>query len=309
MAGIQEAIMERLRALIQPTTEGQSKNTFDLINRSRGIAPGVSPVQGPQRPAISTGGGGFDVGSFLNTPTPPGGSLQGGVSVGNPPVLPPVQGPQIPPGGLPPQAQIPPELLAALPLLQKSSEQQEEQEKVLLEQVEKNKEQEEKRADLIRKMVKFGLPLGAAIAASVNPNLLPAASGFVGGFADELAVGRERESKEEIATEKREIKTLETLRKEERKDKKDIRREAERAVDKTDLIFTTAEQRETAINKLASAMEERRGLSKAAVTVDKILEEADEKLSSFNSEAGAREAGHKNGDRVIINGVAGTLGK
>lgn len=74
-------------------------------------------------------------------------------------------------------------------------------------------EQDKKRAEFIQQMVKLGIPLGAAILGSVNPDLLPQAAGLAGGFTGEIQ--RQDVAQEEEAEENRRLATVLKNKKEE----------------------------------------------------------------------------------------------
>jgi len=152
-------------------------------------------------------------------------------------------------------------------------------------------------------LAKLGIPVGAAIAGSVNPNLLPQAAGLSQGFTREVTRQAEQQIKQDKITERK----SESKRKEEKRDRKDIREQAERAIDKSKQFFPVPAERARAVKRLEEDMLRASGLGPgaAAVSARKTIEGA--VLSVFPSEAAARKAGKKAGDRVNIKGVDGTL--
>jgi len=155
-------------------------------------------------------------------------------------------------------------------------------------------------SDILRRLL---IPGGAAIAGSVNPNILPQAAGLSTGFTNELIRQEEQQAKSEIASERK----SESKRKEEKRDRKDIREKAERAVDKTKQFFPVPALREAVVKRIEEEMLEAAGLDpgKAAVKARKQIERS--ALQRFASEEEARKAGKKSGDRVNIGGVDGRL--
>jgi len=166
------------------------------------------------------------------SPPVPTQSLQGGTVTGT------AQGPT--PQAIPPEQAVPPE------------------------------EEKSGRGNIIQLLARLGIPVGAAIAGSVNPNFLPQAAGLSTGFTEEISRQDVQRSKLGISTEKK----SEAKRKEEKRDRKDIRREAERAVDKSKEFIPTTADRQRMINELEKAMLRERGM----LGTERIVKEVTEKF-------------------------------
>lgn len=156
----------------------------------------------------------------------------------------------------------------------------------------------------LENLIRFGVPIGAAIAGSVNPNLLPQAAGLATGFTGEVTRQKKEETKLAVAG----AKKKETARKEEKQDRKDIRKEAERSVDKSVEFIPDTATRQRKIDELEKAILEARGMTVQEIS-EKVREGLPETgaLQSFSTEEEARKAGFDTGDRVNIGGKNGTL--
>jgi len=157
---------------------------------------------------------------------------------------------------------------------------------------------------VLQNLLRLGIPIGAAVAGSVNPNILPQAAGLATGFTEEITRQDEQRTKLGVRAEKKK----EVARKESRQDRKDIRKEAERSVDKSVEFIPDTATRQRRIDELEEAILKARGLSpsqQARRTVEANLPTTG--LRSFKTEAEARKAGFKSGDRVNIGGIDGAL--